>query len=113
MSEQLTLDEQVVDFYADRELTIQERFERFDRENPMVWKTLVRLAFQAKQAGAKKLGIRTLWEVMRWEIFIKTRDPSGLKLNDHYPSRYVRKLVREYPEEFGDGFFELRTLRAP
>lgn len=106
MSEQLN-------FWADRDLTIQERFERFDRENPLVWETLVRLAFEAQAAGARKLGIRTLWEVMRWHVFLLTRDPSGLKLNDHYHSRYVRKLVDEYPDEFGNGFFELRTLRAP
>lgn len=107
--EQLTL----VDFWADRDLTIQERFEKFDKENPFVYRTLVRLAFDAKDAGAKKLGVRTLWEVMRWHIFMQTRDPSGLKLNDHYHSRYVRKLVDEFPNAFGDGFFELRKLRAP
>lgn len=101
----------IVNFYADRELTIQERFERFDRENPIVYATLLRLAREARRAGASRLGVRTLWEVMRWEISMRTHDPSGLKLNDHYHSRYVRKLVAEFPEEFDD-FFELRKLRA-
>lgn len=108
MSEQIQ-----IDFYAERSLSIQERFKRFDAENPMVWETLLRLARQARAHGATKLGVRTLWEVMRWEVFMRTRDPSGLKLNDHYHSRYVRKLVDEHPDEFGDGFFELRRLRAP
>ena len=74
----------------------------------------MQLAFDAKEAGARKLGVRTLCgKSLRWHIFMQTRDPSGLKLNDHYHSRYVRKLVDEYPEEFGNGFFEPRKLRAP
>lgn len=48
---------------------------------------------------------------MRWQIFMQTRDPYGLKLNDHYHSRYVRKLVADYPEL--DALFELRRLRTP
>ena len=99
-----------LDFFAERDLTIQERFERFDRDNPHVYPHLVRLAREAHEAGAKRLGIRNLWEVMRWQIFMQTRDPSGLKLNDHYHSRYVRKLIAEYPEF--EAVFETRRLRA-
>jgi hypothetical protein len=100
-----------LDFWAERDKTIQERFERFDRENPHVYPHLVRLAQQAHHRHASRIGIRMLWEVMRWEIFMRTSDPSGLKLNDHYHSRYVRKLIADYPEM--EDLFELRVLRAP
>ncbi len=32
------------------------------------------------------------------------------KINDHYLSRYARKLMEEHPEL--DGLFELRELKA-
>jgi hypothetical protein len=99
-----------LDLLADRHLSIQERFERFDRENPHVYPHLRRLALEARDAGLQRIGVRMLWEVMRWHVAIETRDPSGLKLNDHYTSRYVRKLIREHPEL--DGLFETRRLRA-
>lgn len=103
MSEQL-------DFFADADLTIQERFERFDRENPVVYQHLERLAFEAVASGMQRIGVRNLWEVMRWHVWMQTRDPSHLKLNDHYHSRYVRKLLRAHPEL--QDYFELRKLRA-
>jgi hypothetical protein len=106
MSEQLDFD-----FYGDRDKTIQERFERFDRENPIVYELLLRFVAEARGSGARRLGVRTLWERMRWYVFFETRDPSGLKLNDHYHSRYVRKLIKDDPTL--ETFFELRKLRAP
>ena len=99
-----------VNFYADRSKTIEERFREFDEANPQVYATLKKLAFEGVAAGMKKLGIRNLWEVMRWHIYMETRDPSHLKLNDHYHSRYVRKLIEECPTL--EPYFELRALRA-
>jgi hypothetical protein len=100
----------LINFDADRDLTIQERFERFHKENPHVYEVLLDLATEARKKGASKLGIGMLWEVMRWRVWMATSDPSGLKLNDHYRSRYVRMLVKDRPEF--DGMFELRTLRT-
>jgi len=99
-----------MDFFADRDKTIDERFREFDRENPVVYAHLERLAYEGVNAGMKKLGIRNLWEVMRWHVYMTTRDPSHLRLNDHYHSRYVRKLIDDHPDL--EPYFELRKLRA-
>lgn len=52
-----------------------------------------------------------IWEVMRWQMFLATKDPSGFKLNDHYTSRYARLIMKQEPDL--DGLFELRALRTP
>jgi len=47
--------------------------------------------------GGQRLGIRTLWEAMRWDVRMRTRS-SDYKLNDHYTSFYVRLIALEHPE---------------
>jgi hypothetical protein len=85
------------------------KFAEFHRENPKVYDHLVRLARKAVGAGKRKLGIRMLWEVVRWEIFLETTDPD-FKLNDHHHSRYARMIMRLEPDLAG--VFEIRELRS-
>jgi hypothetical protein len=88
-------------------------FEAFHRNNPEVYNTLVRLARQAKALGHQRVGIKMLWEVMRWEVYIATANQIGgnseYKLNNNYTSRYARRIMEQ--ESDLDGFFELRTLK--
>lgn len=95
----------------DRRGTIQERFERFHRLNPRVFQTLETLAADLIGRGKKRIGIRMLWEVMRWQHIRYTVDPSSdFKANDHMHSRYVRLLIERHPE--WREVFELRELRT-
>jgi hypothetical protein len=88
----------------------EQRFEAFHSANPHVYAELRRLALEAKRNGARKIGIRMLWEVMRWNQrgYLHTDDPnsSTFKLNDHYPPFYARLLTTQEPELAG--LFELR-----
>jgi hypothetical protein len=69
------------------------------------------LARQARKKGRQRLGIRMLWERMRWEMMIETEDAtSDFKLNDHYHSRYARMLMANDPDL--KGLFELRDLKS-
>jgi hypothetical protein len=103
------VDEEQLQFtWEDR--TIQSRFEEFDRNHPEVYRYLVELAFSAYNIGHRHYGIRTLWERMRWHFYVERDEREEYKLNDHYTSRYVRKIIAEYPEL--EEFFEIRTLRA-
>jgi hypothetical protein len=95
--------------------TIEARFLEFHRLNPEVYAGLIALCREAKATGRERLGIRTLWEVLRWRLagtrIGTTDDPSSdYKLNDHYHSRYARLVMQEPDLE---GFFEIRTLRTP
>jgi hypothetical protein len=91
--------------------TIQEQFEEFHRRNPEVFALLERFTQQVVDRGRRKIGIRMLWERVRWEVMLSTEDPcSDYKINDHYHSRYVRLLIKAHPE--WESLFELRKLRA-
>lgn len=51
-----------------------------------------------------------VWEAMRWQRFMSTEDPSIYKLNDHYHSRYARKIMEDEPDLAN--VFELRKLKS-
>ncbi len=89
----------------------QARFLAFHRANPQVYRELVRFAREARNYGKRVLGIRLLWERVRWELMIVTRDEnSSFKFNDHYHSRYARLLMDREPDL--RGMFRIRKLRT-
>lgn len=92
------------------EQTIQARFERFHAEHPEVYRELVKLARQAQRSGRKHYGIRTIWEVMRWNFSMRGDPFEEFKLNDHYHSRYARLIARQEPD-LAD-LFEFRALHS-
>jgi len=89
--------------------TLVERFARFHRANPHVYRELLRLS-RMMLARGRKVGIATLYEVLRWNYVLHTDDESGFKLNQDYRSMYAR-LIMESDPELKD-FFEIRKLRA-
>ncbi len=91
-------------------MEIQERFEDFDRENPEIYKALVLFARQIKSRGFQTYGIRSLWERTRWHFQVEKAEGADFKMNDHFHSRYARKIMEN--ESDLAGFFETRVLRA-
>lgn len=90
--------------------TIAERFEEFDRSNPHVYRTLVRLARDwVAQTGGRKIGTKALFEVARWQIALATSDPD-FKLNNSYTAFYSRLIMRREPDL--SGLFDLRHSSA-
>jgi hypothetical protein len=88
---------------------MDEKFDEFDKANPQVYRELVALAKQAKEAGRSKIGIKMLFEVVRWNRYIQTTD-QDFKLNNNYHSRYARKIMHNEPEL--RGFFDTRELKT-
>lgn len=90
------------------------QFLRFHLAHPEIYAELLRLSRRAKASGRRRLGIRMLWEVMRWNLTVVTGRRSGRRalgddefaLNDHWPPFYARLLMSAHPEL--DGLFELR-----
>ena len=82
-------------------------FERFHRENPRVYRVLVALAREAVAAG-EKVGMRCLWENMRWKLRVVERQ-AGYVLNDHHAPRYARLIAKSEPD-LAD-LFELRNSK--
>jgi hypothetical protein len=90
--------------------SIDARFWAFHNENPQVYAELARLARQAIARGHHRIGIRMLWEVMRWNLTVEVSAADEFRLNDHYHSRYARLLMAREPDL--RGIFELRTLKS-
>jgi len=90
---------------------IQRSFLKFHGENPNVYDELVRLARAAVCKGKRKVGIKMLWEVLRWNVWLETTDDgSEFKLCNNYPSRYARLIMKQ--EKDLAGVFDLRELRS-
>jgi hypothetical protein len=83
-------------------------FLEFHTENPHVYTELVKLARQAKERDRSKIGMKMLFEVLRWNRMITTNN-TDFKLNNNYTSHYARKIMEDYKEL--QGLFETREHR--
>lgn len=92
-----------------RDLTIEERFTCFHDANPQVYAILRQLALDLAQRGHDRIGVKMLWETLRYRYAIATTDASAYKLDNNYTSRYARLLAAEPPLA---GRIELRRLTA-
>ena len=104
MSEPLTLDFSVP-------ITRAEKFEEYHRLNPQVLVNLEALAEKLISKGQKHIGIGYLFEVLRYETFMATKDnESDFKLNNNHRSRYARLLIERHPE--WKDIISIRNLRS-
>ena len=91
---------------------LAERFADFHQAHPEVYAALTRLTRQAHDAGARRIGIAQLFEVLRWEWVLSALPASNeaWKLNNDYKSRYSRLIMHREP--WAAGMFETRRLHT-
>lgn len=89
---------------------IDAAFFEFHRKNPQVYRQLVALARQWKEAGHDKCSIDMLFHLLRWKYGIRTEGHDGPKLNDHWTSRYSRAIATNEPDLAG--MFTTRRIKA-
>jgi len=94
---------------VEQQETIEETFEMFHEYNPHVYDLLLDYALTVKRAG-RKVGMKAIFERLRWDYLVHTNSNSGFKLNNNYTSLYARKLMDNEPEL--EGFFETRERRS-
>ena len=88
-----------------------DKFDEFHRLNPQVYAALESMAREMVNRGRSKIGIKMLFEVLRWNYYMQTNDPnSDFKINNNYAPYYARLILQNHPE--WDGIFELRTIRS-
>lgn len=87
---------------------LEASFWEFHRANPEVYSTLARLAKQAKRDHGKMIGMKALFERVRWEMQIQTRR-RDFKLNNNHTAFYARMLMENEPELAG--LFALRKQK--
>lgn len=87
-------------FWLDAPSTrIEKEFAGFHRENPHVYRRLEARALDLwERRHPPRIGIRMLWEVMRYDITLETTGSLGFKLNDHCCPLYARLLVFRHPQ---------------
>ena len=85
--------------------SIRERFERFHAANPAVYYELEALAASVWNSGRRRIGIKTLFEVLRYSYWIRTSG-DRFRLNNNFTAHYSRALLAAHPE--WEGLFELR-----
>ena len=92
-------------------LSHEEEFQAFHAENPHVYQALEERALQLRRSGITRWGIKALWEVVRYELALRTSSSArSFRLNNNYTSHYARLLMYNRPEL--DGFFETRERRG-
>ena len=93
-------------------MTISEQFEAFHAANPHVYQALREMAFELARGGQKRIGIKMLWEVLRWRGLRSgiARGESDYGLDNRLTSRYARLLAEREPELAP--LIEMRELKA-
>ena len=92
-------------------ITPADKFEEYHRLNPQVANALEQMAYDLIKRGRRKIGIKMLMEVLRWNYQMKTEDPnSDFKINNNYAPYYARLLIRRNPQ--WKDVFELRSIRS-
>lgn len=93
----------------ERKMSIEERFQKFHSQNPWVYREIVSMARKAKELGRKRIGMKQIFEIIRWNHAIQTRG-ENVKLNNNYSSRYARLIERQEPDL--RDLFETRELKS-
>jgi len=106
--EQLTFKDILKPDYSPNE-SIEERFLRFHTANPHVARALARMALDLKRSGVKKVGIARLYERLRWNNLVQTKE-DNFKLNNNHRALYSRLIMNKVPEL--EGFFTKRTRQT-
>ena len=88
--------------------TIRNGFNKFNEENPHIYKEFEKQAFIAIDKGLKKMSSKLIINFIRWNEFLRTTD-QNFKINDAYQSYYARHFIELHPE-YKD-YFDFRKLR--
>jgi hypothetical protein len=92
--------------------SIEQQFRAFHAANPHVYNALRSLALGMVKQSRRRIGMRMLLEVLRWQYYMQTNDPSSdFKINNNYAPHYARLLMDSTPELAGA--FEVREIRTP
>lgn len=86
---------------------MEEQFERFLAEHPIVWELFVRFTMQRIYEGFEHYSVNGIFERIRWETDkAKVDQTKEFKLNNNLRPFFARRFMSIWPEH--DGFFRTR-----
>ena len=80
---------------ATTDMTISERFEAFDAENPTVYTRLHELAVEEAARGAQRISVKRLFEQLRAWGPATSNGSDPYKLDNSYTALYARRLLTD------------------
>lgn len=99
-------------------MTVQEKFEKFDRENEVIYRWFKRFAYELLRAGCKRLSAKLIIERIRWETTVSTGGAGWhpgrgrpFLIDNRFTAWYARKFIADFPMHADK--FELREIRTP
>ena len=98
-----------LEFPTTSEGLLERKFWEFHVNHPEVYRYLVQFARQWRSVGRSRLGIKALFERVRWEIGIRDDKPPP-KLNNNHTAFYARLIMDRHPDLAG--IFALRQQRV-
>jgi hypothetical protein len=84
-------------------------FEAYHAANPHIYQLVERFSQDIINAGHSKFGLSAIWERIRWERIVESRD-LNFKLPNNHRAYYARMWLRDHPES--PGFFRTCRLRS-
>ena len=85
------------------------QFLRYHHENPSIYATFDKYAWQTINRGFKHYGARSLFEVIRWHTGRAGKN-DHYKINNNYVARYARLWMKNNPKY--DGYFRTRRQQS-
>ena len=76
-------------------------FVEFHEANPHVYQKLCELARQAKKMGRHRLGMKALWERLRWFSQFEVETVADWRLNNSHTAYYARLIMASEPDLIG------------
>lgn len=77
---------------------LEQKFNKFDNDNPMVWALFMRFADELINRGYKRLSASLVTERIRWESTIITRGDK-FKICNNHRAYYARKWNEMFQDE--------------
>ena len=75
---------------------IEKRWRAFHLAHPYIGQELERRALQLRRAGAQRIGVKMLWESMRFDALVRS-DDRPYAFNNDYAAIYSRWLIHNHP----------------
>ena len=88
--------------------SIREGFNKFNAENPHVFKSFEEQALKAINNGRTKISSDLIINYIRWNQFLESTDKS-FKINNTYSAYLARFFIEKYPQY--SHLFNFRKLR--
>lgn len=85
-------------------------FLKYHRDNPRIYKLVLRFTKQVKEAGFTRYSIWPIIGRIRWHVYIETRSSDGFKISNNQTPYYSRLLM--YREKDLRGFFKIHILKG-